>query len=118
MITGLLLTVAPLLWRLASSPWQTVLISLPTGFLWTGYNLASFNILLEMSPPEDREAGVAVYQTFVAVSAVIGPLLGGWLVPRIGYGALFAVSAAGRLAATLLFVTLARPGGASSFRRA
>jgi MFS family permease len=111
MITGLLLPFLPAAWALVSSPWDTLLINIPAGFLWAGYNLASFNLLLEMSPPEDREAGVAVYQTLVAFSAIAGPLLGGWLASMIGYVAMFTVTGAGRLAAMVIFVTLARPRG-------
>jgi MFS family permease len=110
-VTGLLLPFLPAAWALVSSPWDTVLINVPSGFLWAGYNLASFNLLLSMSPPEDREAGVAVYQTLVAVSAVAGPLLGGMLASAIGYVPMFIVTGAGRLAAMILFMALARTRG-------
>ncbi len=66
-----------------------------------------------MSPPEDREAGVAVYQTLVAVSTIGGPLLGGWLAAAIGYVPMFAVTGAGRLVSMILFIALARPGRAA-----
>jgi predicted MFS family arabinose efflux permease len=62
-----------------------------------------------MCPPEDREAGVAIYQTLVAISTIGGPVLGGWLASRIGYVPMFTVTGAGRLASMILFVALARP---------
>ena len=108
-LTGLVIPFMPTLWVFVRVPWHTFITNIPSGFFWAGYTLASFNLLLEMSPPEDREAGVALYQTVVAVSAVVGPLLGGWLAGLLGYVPLFVISGAGRLAATLLFIALIRP---------
>ncbi len=112
-ITGFLVPFLPMVWALMTSPWHVLLLNIPSGLLWAGYNLASYNLLLEMSPPEDREAGVAVYQTLVAVSAVGGPLLGAWLLGRIGYLPMFFLSGAGRLVAMALFLALVRTGKAT-----
>jgi MFS family permease len=108
-LTGLAIPFMPVLWAFITAPWQTYLANAPSGFLWAGYNLASFNLLLEMSPPEDRESGVAVYQTLVAISAVIGPLLGGWAVSALGFIPLFCLSGALRLLATGLLILRVRP---------
>lgn len=108
-VAGLLLPLVPLLRAPVRTAWETVLISLPSGFLLAGYNLAGYNLLLEMSPPEDRKAGVAVYQTLVAISTVVAPLLGSWLAAQLGYIAMFAVTSAARLASLLIFIALARP---------
>ena len=108
-LTGLVLPFLPSLWIFARAAWNVWLVNIPSGFFWAGYNLASYNLLLEMSPPEDREAGVAVFQTFVAVSAIVGPVLGGWLAARVGYVAMFSVTGIGRLAATFLVIAYARP---------
>ena len=99
----------PVLWIFFTAPWHLYLANIPSGFLWAGFNLASYNMLLEMSPPEDRESGVAVYQTLIAVSAVVGPLLGGWVVSTLGYLPLFGLSGAGRLAAIGLLILRVRP---------
>jgi MFS family permease len=109
MITGFLLPILPGVWAFITNPWQVCFLNIPSGLIWAGYNLASFNLLLEMCPPEDREAGVAVYQTLVAITTIGGPVLGGWLASRIGYVPMFAVTGAGRLASMVLFVALARP---------
>jgi MFS family permease len=50
---------------------------------------------------------VALYQTVVFTSAVLGPLLGGWLADTVGFKPVFALSGAGRLLAMGLFVWLA-----------
>jgi MFS family permease len=84
------------------------LINVGSGFLWAGYNLASFNILLEMSPVEDRESAVGIYQSAVAASAVLGPLLGGYLIGVVGFKVVFVLSGVGRLAGMILFLAMAR----------
>jgi MFS family permease len=109
-LTGLTIPVVPCLWAISRVPLHGYLINVPSGFLWAGYSLASFNILLEMSPAEDRESAFALYQTVVAAGAVIGPLLGGFLVSVAGYRLDFVLSGATRFAATLLFFWFARPG--------
>jgi MFS family permease len=114
-VTGFFIPALPVLWAFAHSPWAGCLINIPSGFLWAGFNLASFNILLEMSPAEDRESAIALYQTAVAVSAVIGPLLGGYLAGLTGYRVVFTLSGVGRLVAMLIFVVMVRSasGGAA-----
>ena len=107
-LTGFLIPIFPLAWALARVPLHVYLINVGSGFLWAGYNLASFNILLEMSPAEDREAAVGLYQSAVAASAVLGPLLGGYLAGAVGFKAVFVLSGVGRLAGTSLFLAMAR----------
>jgi MFS family permease len=103
-VTGLLIPVLPVLWLFVRAPEQVYAINAVSGFLWSGYNLAAFNLLLEAAPVEDRETGVALHSTVVAIGAVIGPLLGGLLAGVVGYLALFVVSGIGRFAATLVYV--------------
>ncbi len=110
-LTGFLIPILPLLWVLARVPWHVYVINSISGVLWAGYNLASFNMLLELSPREDRESGVALYQSMVAASAVAGPLIGGLMIATVGYHAVFIVSAVGRIAGSVLFILLVRPRG-------
>jgi MFS family permease len=122
-LTGLLVPFLPVFWLLVHVPEQSYAINAASGFLWAGYNLAAYNLLLETVPPEDRETGVALHNTVVAVGAVAGPLLGGLLAGAVGYLALFVMSGAGRFAATLVYVAgtrglsrraaLSPPSGAS-----
>jgi MFS family permease len=110
-LTGLLIPLLPLSWILVSSPGQVAFINIASGILWAGYNLASFNILLKLTPDDHRPEATATYQTLVMASSVIGPLAGGALADSIGYKAVFAVSGIGRFLATLVFIALVvRPG--------
>lgn len=110
-LTGVLIPILPLLWVLARAPWHVYLINVASGVLWAGYNLASFNLLLELSPPDDREAAVALYQSTVSASAVLGPLVGGLLIAASGYHAAFILSGVGRFAGSILFILFVRPRG-------
>jgi predicted MFS family arabinose efflux permease len=108
-LTGLLIPILPLSWAFARVPYHVYIINAAAGILWAGYNLASFNMLLELSPFEQREAGIALYQSAIAASAVLGPLVGGLLIATAGYHAAFIVSAAGRLVGSILFILFVRP---------
>ncbi len=109
-VTGLLIPLLPLLWIFITRPWHAFFINAYGGFLWAGYNLANFNLLLELTPDEERPQAAALYQTVVFVSAVIGPLLGGYLADAVSFHLIFALSGIGRAAGIVLFLWLtARP---------
>jgi MFS family permease len=104
--TGLLIPLLPMAWALTTAPWQVGIINTFSGFLWAGYSLSNFNLLLELTPDEQRPRAVALYQTAVFGSAVIGPLLGGYLADTIGFRFIFVLSGAGRFLGMLLFLWL------------
>jgi MFS family permease len=100
----------PLMWIFVTEPWQVILINLPAGIFWTGFNLTTFNLLLELAPAEARADATAFYQFMVIGAAVLGPLIGGYLADLYGFKAAFGVSAAGRLLGALAFLWwVARP---------
>jgi MFS family permease len=106
LITGLFIPLLPFTWALIRSPWQMMPISLVGGFIWAGYSLANFNLLLELAPEERRERYTALYQMVVMTTVAGGAALGGLLATRWGYAAIFVVSGTGRLIAALLFAVL------------
>lgn len=101
--TGFLIPGLPLAWVFITADWQVGIINTFGGFLWAGYNLANFNLLLTLTPDEQRPRAVALYQTAVFSSAVIGPILGGYLADSVSYQLIFGLSAAGRLLGMVLF---------------
>ena len=107
-LCGFSIPFAPIAWGFVTAPWHVVPINLMVGFLWAGYNLANFNLLLEMTPDTHRARAVAMYQTAVFSSAVAGPLLGGYLADALSFQFVFFFSGVGRMAGTLLFVWLAQ----------
>jgi MFS family permease len=109
-ITGLLIPFLPAAWIFVTEPWQVGIINAFSGVLWAGYNLSNFNLLLELSPPEQRPRAVALYQTVIFVSAVLGPLLGGFLADAIGFKPVFGLSGACRMVGMVVFLLMvARP---------
>ena len=102
-LTGFIIPLVPGVWGFMRQPWQAFPVQLISGFAWAGYNLAAFNLLLEMTPDEDRPTFVAVYQALVGLGMAGGAALGSWLIKTQGYQPVFLVSAIGRLAAAVLF---------------
>ncbi len=105
-ISGLIIPVLPLIWAVITEPWQVGVINSIGGFVWAGYTLAQFNLLLTVTPDRGRERYVALYQTAVFFAAFLGPLIGASLVNQVGYRLMFVLSAIGRLVATALFIQL------------
>jgi MFS family permease len=106
-MTGLLIPFLPLAWAVVGAPWQVIFINIGAGILWTGYNLANFNLLLEMAPNEARADAAAFYQFVVAGAAILGPLAGGYLADAAGYKLIFVLSAAWRWLGVFAFLWLA-----------
>lgn len=97
MVSGLFIPALPLAWMFITEPWHVGIINTFGGFLWAGYNLANFNLLLELTPDEQRPRAVALFQMAVFSSSVIGPVLGGILADVFSYQLIFFLSGAGRL---------------------
>jgi MFS family permease len=106
--TGLTIPLLPLAWVFVREAWQVNLINFFGGALWAGYNLSNFNLLLEMTPEEQRPRAVALYQTAVFSSAVLGPLLGGYLADAVSFQLIFILSCVGRYIGTFAFLRLAK----------
>lgn len=103
MVCGLTIPVLPFAWMFITAPYQVGFINALGGFVWAGYNLATFNLLLILTPDEQRPRAVALYQTAVFFSAVVGPLLGGYLADAVSFKLLFGLSSIGRLLGMLIF---------------
>lgn len=102
-LTGFLIPVVPGLWGFIQQPWQAYPLQVFSGFVWAGYNLATFNFLLEMTPEETRPRFVAFQQSLVGLGMTVGAALGGWIAEAWGYRPVFLISAAGRLLANGVF---------------
>jgi MFS family permease len=108
LISGLLIPILPFAWVFTRAPWHVIPINIVGGVLWGAYGLASFNLLLELTPQEGRARYSAIYQIIVTVALAAGAAVGGWMVTKWGYTAIFITSAIGRLIAALLFARFVR----------
>lgn len=110
LISGAVIPLIPLFYSIVPNPWPLLAVELVSGFAWAGYGLASFNLLLELTPADQRARYIALFQTVVFGAAFVGPLIGSALADLISIQGLFWISAAGRiLAALLFFLTLYMP---------
>ncbi len=115
-ILGLLIPLLPLGWALTRSPWHAIPVNLAGGFLWAGYNLANFNLLLSLTPEDQRPRYTALYQLVVMIALAAGAALGSMVLELVsaaytetwGYRTIFILSGCGRLAAALLFAFAGR----------
>jgi MFS family permease len=101
-VSGLLIPLLPAAWLLVTAPWQVIFINLFGGAIWAGYTLGMMNMVMVMAPAGKRARYAAAYQTVTFAAAFAGPLLGGYMIDAIGFKAVFAFSAAGRLVSTLI----------------
>lgn len=104
----ILLSLNPLLYASVNLLWPLLLFNLISGFGWSGFNLISFNTLLESCPLGARERGVAIYNLFMSLTAILLPLLGVVLADWIGIRWALAVGAALRLGGAVYFISTSR----------
>ncbi|MBP7999338.1 MAG: MFS transporter [Chloroflexi bacterium] len=107
-VCGLMIPILPFAWMFITAPWQVGLINTLGGFIWAGYNLSNFSLLLEMTPEQSRPRAVALYQTTVFTSAVLGPLVGGYLADAVSFQLIFGLSAGGRMLGMVIFLLFIR----------
>lgn len=78
------------------------------GANYSGYMQGFMNLVLEMSPPDERPAYVGLYNT-VGGAVLVAPLLGGWLLQTTSYPVLFVAAASGAAASLILSFLLVEP---------
>ena len=105
-LTGFPIVILPTLWMFYTEPWQVAINNLFGGFFWAGFNLANFNLLLQLTPDEGRARSVALYQTGVFAAAFVGPIVGGFLADNVGFELIFGLSGLGRLVGMVIFVAM------------
>lgn len=106
LVSGFPIVILPSIWSFYTNAWQVGWNNMFGGFFWAGYNLANFNLLLMLTPDDQRPRAVALYQTAVFSSSVIGPLIGGYVAENLDYTLIFWLSSLGRLIGLLSFCTL------------
>ncbi len=118
MVSSLLIPILPLAWVFFRTPWHVLPVNLASGILWTAHGLASFNFLLEVIPADQRARYSALYQIVATLALAVGAAVGGVVVTKWGFYAVFIGSGLGRFAAALLFARFVRPGGGEAGNKA
>lgn len=111
-VAGLAIPLVPAFYALVPNAWFLLAVEAFSGFMWSGYALSSFNLMLGLAPAEQRARFSAVYQIAVFSASFVGPLLGTLLVGFWDIRLLFWLSAIGRTVASVLFMVTVRSGPA------
>ncbi len=64
--------------------WLIVPAQILSGLVWAGADLATFNLLLDLSPKK-RAVNVAVYSTITAIPMIIAPIIGGFIADNASF---------------------------------
>lgn len=100
--SGIGVSLIPIWWVLAPHYLVGPLIGFWDGCSWGGYNLAAFNLLLEITPDHNRSKYVGIYNSLIGIASTIGPIFGGFLVDFIGLKWVLILSGLGRVCGLLL----------------
>jgi MFS family permease len=96
-VTSVSLPVIPLLWLLSDNFWWLVAFQALSGLSWSGFTLATGNMLYELVPRSRRAAYVAFHNVGTAAGVFAGAMIGASLVlvlppRRVLFGATDVVS--------------------------
>lgn len=73
------MSTTPFLYVLSESLTMLVVFNILIGYSITGTTLVLFNLLLEATPKHNRTTIISIYNTVIAVSATVAPVIGVWL---------------------------------------
>ncbi|MCX8195163.1 MAG: MFS transporter [Candidatus Micrarchaeota archaeon] len=90
--TSLLAPFVPLLWLLSKDTAMIGLFQVFSGFVWSGYDLASFNYALALVGRELRPSFIAKYNQFNGIFYAAGSIAGGLFLTNFGGLSLFGFS--------------------------
>jgi MFS family permease len=78
-LTSLAITAIPLGWMFTTNFYWLVATNLYSGLVWSGFNLASWNYILEAVTPHKRARCVAYFNIVCGLGMFGGSMIGGWL---------------------------------------
>jgi len=80
LITGFGISLLTLLWSLLDSFVALASFQLLSGFFWSGYELAWFQIVMDVTDNNNRTQVYTLQQIVGSVAMLLGSLLGGWII--------------------------------------
>jgi MFS family permease len=110
--TSYLMPFVPLLWLVSSNLYYLIIAEIYSGFVWSGFTLATTNFVYDASDPNNRTKHIAVYNAVNGMTTCIGALIGGFLAPHLpaifGYNlrTLFTISGIMRGTVVILLLRL------------
>lgn len=110
-LSGFLMPLTPLLWVFSGNVYYLILIQIYSGFVWAGFELASFNFLLDTTTPRNRVSGVIYYNVLNGLCIFTGSIIGGLMISYnhifwSKYLLVFFISAVLRYVASFVFIPM------------
>lgn len=109
----------PVVYALATEVWHIYVINAALGFATAMANVAFFAYILDVAPETKKGEYFAVYNTLIGIATFIGSITGGYLATFfidyyggnlvVGLGAVYAISAFGRMVGAMWFLKLKDP---------
>ncbi len=78
-LTGMLTSLIPLLWLFSINSIYLMFVNAFAGFVWAGFNLASFNFAFDTVSPAKRVRAFSYFHVLVGIAVFFGATLGGYL---------------------------------------
>lgn len=91
-LCNILIVFYPFFFLFAANITQLIMISIFSGIAWSGFDLSTFNYLLDVTPPEKRPSYIANYKVVVGMALFLGPLVGGFLSQYLSSSSFFWLS--------------------------
>ncbi len=88
-VTGILVSVFPLVYMFVYSPATVILAEGFSGFAWAGFDLVAFNFVIAVTPAEKRASYVANHAFFRGIAVVAGAFIGGIVAEHLASSSLF-----------------------------
>jgi MFS family permease len=79
-LTGYLMPLVPVLWVFSGNVFYLITIQVYSGFIWAGFELASFNFVFDTTTPQKRATSVAYYNVLNGMCIFAGAVIGGLMV--------------------------------------
>ena len=108
-LTSMMIPTVPVVWLFGGQVWYLMLIQVYSGFVWAGFEIASFNVMFETTHAQDRVSYISYYNVLNGVAILVGSMCGALIVQYnhlflSGYLAVFLVSGLLRGVAAALFI--------------
>ncbi len=109
-ITSYLMPFVPLLWLVSSNLYYLIIAEIYSGFVWSGFTLATTNFVYDASDPNNRTKHIALYNAVNGATTCIGALIGGFLAPHLpailGYNLRTLFTISGIMRGTVVLILL------------
>ncbi len=101
------------MWLISGQLWWLMMVQIVAGAAWAAYELATFLLLFETIPEEERTSVLTLFNATHALATVCGAACGGWLLHALGtdhvaYLTIFAFSGCVRVLTIALLGRAAR----------